>query len=244
MKKNAMLKIAAVVLVAVLLTTCAISSTFAKYVSNGGNVHQEARVAKWGVDASISIADDAKLFDTAYGTPTALVKAEANQKANPEDPDTFDNLVAPGTMGSLDITIVVSGTPEVACNLLVYSDPANKTAANDEFLVVTGGLQDEIKWTLKDNGSVVEGCDGIGATVIQKINTYLGNIDNSFTPGQSTALTKTLTLSWEWAFDGADDGADTTLGDLADDGSADEITFNIYLDVVQDGPAFAEAREY
>ena len=65
MKKNAMLKIAAILLVAVLLTTCAISTTFAKYVTNTADyAPSEARVAKWGltftsINADIFTANDA-----------------------------------------------------------------------------------------------------------------------------------------------------------------------------------------
>ena len=44
MKKNKMMRIASVLLVAVILTTCAISGTFAKYVTSG-NGSDNARVA-------------------------------------------------------------------------------------------------------------------------------------------------------------------------------------------------------
>ena len=95
MKKNAMLKIAAVVLVAVLLTTCAISSTFAKYVTKAELYKDEARVAKWGITVkSLSTEDD--LFVNDY-TDAAATEA----------------IVAPGTAKSIKVTNMVSGTPEV-----------------------------------------------------------------------------------------------------------------------------------
>ena len=48
MKTNKIMRVASVLLVAVLLTTCAISGTFAKYVTTG-NTGDGARVAKWGI---------------------------------------------------------------------------------------------------------------------------------------------------------------------------------------------------
>lgn len=48
MKKNKIMRIASVLLVAVILTTCAISGTFAKYVTSGSG-SDTARVAKFGV---------------------------------------------------------------------------------------------------------------------------------------------------------------------------------------------------
>ena len=66
MKKNAMLKIAAVLLVAVLLTTCAISSTFAKYVSSYESTAETARVAKWGLYVDTTSIGTQKLFFSEY----------------------------------------------------------------------------------------------------------------------------------------------------------------------------------
>ena len=62
MKKNTMMRVASALLVAVLLTTCAISGTFAKYVSSA-ETSDTARVAKWGWGTT-SIAID--LFDDTY----------------------------------------------------------------------------------------------------------------------------------------------------------------------------------
>ena len=51
MRKNRMMRAASALLVAVLMTTCTISGTFAKYVTeaSGGDT---ARVAQWGVSVS------------------------------------------------------------------------------------------------------------------------------------------------------------------------------------------------
>ena len=56
MKKNYSMRIASMLLVLVLLTTCVISGTFAKYVTSGSATEQ-ARVAKWGVEFSASTTE-------------------------------------------------------------------------------------------------------------------------------------------------------------------------------------------
>ena len=59
MKKNTMMRIASVLLVAVLLSTCVISGTYAKYTSTV-TTSDSARVAYWGFNSStVEIA----LFD-------------------------------------------------------------------------------------------------------------------------------------------------------------------------------------
>ena len=61
MKTNKMMRLASVLLVAVLLSTCAISGTFAKYVTTK-EASDSARVAKFGV----TITASGKTFAEAY----------------------------------------------------------------------------------------------------------------------------------------------------------------------------------
>jgi hypothetical protein len=117
MKKNVMLKIASVLMVAVLLTTCAISSTFAKYVTTGPSVENEATAAKWGIKITAKGTDT--LFQNTYKTNSNKVIAAG-----------ADNnfIVAPGT--SYDGTgfgISITGKPEVAVDLILelYVDISN-----------------------------------------------------------------------------------------------------------------------
>ncbi len=63
MKKNTMMRIASVLLVAVVLTTCAISGTFAKYTSEK-EVSDSATVAKWSFEVNdADIASNAFTFN-------------------------------------------------------------------------------------------------------------------------------------------------------------------------------------
>ena len=97
MKKNKMMRIASALLVAVLLTTCAISGTFAKYVTEAYGTDQ-ARVAKWGFKTTSLTLD---LFAESYdGTVVS---------------NGSDNVIAPGTTKSYEIELIPAGqgAPEV-----------------------------------------------------------------------------------------------------------------------------------
>lgn len=87
MKGSKLPKLAALLLVLTLATTCFVSGTFAKYVSEGEG-EDAARVAKWGV--KVEITGDG--FKTTYG------KDEVN--ANVDGPtvvsSTTEKVVAPG----------------------------------------------------------------------------------------------------------------------------------------------------
>ena len=115
MKKNMMMRIASVLLVAVLLSTCAISGTFAKYVSKA-TASDTARVAYWGFgnDTSTTFA----LFD--HG-----------------DSDVKADVIAPGTSGSatLKLEYAANGSiaaPEVAYTYSVAVEVTGDTTVFDE----------------------------------------------------------------------------------------------------------------
>ena len=115
MKKNKMMRIASILMVVTLLSTCAISGTFAKYVTKAEG-QDTARVAKWGVLVSVEGNAFAKQYvatDTAYkaaGGTLAVVSS------------TEDQVVAPGTdstqVGS-NMVATVKGTPEVAARYTI-----------------------------------------------------------------------------------------------------------------------------
>lgn len=87
MKGSKLPKLAALLLVLTLVTTCFVSGTFAKYVSEGEG-EDAARVAKWGV--KVEITGDG--FKTTYG--------KDDVKANVDGPtvvsSTTEKVVAPG----------------------------------------------------------------------------------------------------------------------------------------------------
>lgn len=86
MKKNKMMRIASVLLIVTILSTCAISGTFAKYVVTGTGTG-EAKVARWGIEISMN-GDD--LFANRYAKSTTGTGVAVLAKG------TYD-VVAPGT---------------------------------------------------------------------------------------------------------------------------------------------------
>ena len=138
MKKNKMMRIAAVLLVVTLISTCAISGTFAKYVTKAEG-EDSARVAKWGIVLTL---DPGEAFATEYETTDTegyeglAVKAE-------------DKVVAPGTDSEEaggDIVATVKGTPEVATRYTLHIEGL-------EDIVLPAG-------TYKDYTELVKDADG------------------------------------------------------------------------------------
>ncbi len=112
MKKNKMMRIASILMVATLITTCAISGTFAKYVTKVEG-SDSARVAKWGIVLGLEAGD---IFAAKYQTHDKDAK-QAGLEYSVEAANGKDKLVAPGTSSEdTDGKIVgtVKGTPEVA----------------------------------------------------------------------------------------------------------------------------------
>ncbi len=119
MKKNKMMRIASVLLVAVLLSTCAISGTFAKYTSEG-SATASATIAKWDIKldgATITNNVEFSLVDTWVNT-NETVTGSVKQ-----------NTIAPGTSGTGDI--VLTNNSEVAAaisaSFVETGIPANMT---------------------------------------------------------------------------------------------------------------------
>lgn len=129
MKKNVMMRIASVLMVAVLLTTCAISGTFAKYVTKAEGT-DSARVAKWGIVLTMEgddmfapeyEADDETFTGSEDNTdPVLSVRVDPAYLEAAKEGSIFD-LVAPGTTNDgFKATIV--GTPEVAVRYTLHID--------------------------------------------------------------------------------------------------------------------------
>lgn len=219
MKKNKMMRIASFLLVAVLMSTCAISGTFAKYVT-ADTATDTARVAKWGMTIDLNNDNNNKgLFDVAYGT-TVVSGTTPDQ----------DNVVAPGTSASDKFT--VNGTPETA-----YKVTFGFTKASEVFLkagtyaytnlperatIDSTNDYKPIKWNVKltTSGAV----SGTGALTTATEGNAYDNMDALKQAIEATTITfatpntacdVVITITWTWAFEGQDDNADTVLGDLA-----------------------------
>ena len=252
MKKNKMMRIASVLLVAVLLTTCAISGTFAKYIT-AEDATDSARVAKWGVgittsgtlfaeqykDAPIAAADDSTI------TVQVSNYAEA----------TTDNVVAPGTKNEDGITFTLTGTPEVDLSLTIAVETTDIVLpAKNGYVDCTVGNRDKTFNLADDYHPVVFTLsNGAGATLatgtIAQIEAYLEGLTRAKIDSNTNLATNflgtdgvtktdgTYKLTWVWAFE-QNNKADTYIGNvvagtLTDATCKTDISFTINITAEQ-----------
>ena len=213
MKTNTMMRVASVLLVAVLLSTCVISGTFAKYVTSA-DANDSARVAKWGV--TVAASTGASFADT-YENGDDTITVKADQK-----------VVAPGTSSEDvdgDVTFTISGTPEVATKVEIdfaatseiklaagtYLDYTTGNSTTDEFTLDAEYYPVKFTLTKKDKNDTTTTL--VDAGTLADVATALDNQSGAFY-APNTNLNVTYTLTWNWDYEGAEanDKADTYLG--------------------------------
>lgn len=218
MKKNRMMRVASALLVAVLLSTCAISGTFAKYVTSDSG-SDTARVAKFGV----TVSGTADTFKETYAKDNTSFDLAANTVVSTED------VVAPGTFGSM-AAFSITGTPEVAVRVTF----AGTLELGDKWVDSASAYYCPIEITVGDTtfkGTAYTSADEFEAAVNAKIATYtkdyVAGTDLSGIGANAPAI------SWKWAFEGNDDAKDTYLGDQAAAGNAAKISLSVTATVTQ-----------
>ena len=220
MAKNKFFKLASVLVMLCLITTCAISTTFAKYAT-ADSVSDTARVAKWGV--RLSISGDNMLNNSYTNSDNAVTVLSTSTSQNVVAP----NIVAPGTSGSTVFSIV--GTPEVTTQINIdftftediylkagtYRDDTTGdnacTIAKDYYPVVF-----TLKQTHDANGKMTTPVT-LASGNLAAIRSWLNTNYATAVYRPNTNLAATFELSWVWAFSStgnANDAADTTLGNL------------------------------
>ncbi len=130
MKTNTMMRVASVLLVAVLLSTCAIAGTYAKYVSTTTGT-DSARVAKWDFKVNGTTANSNtftfNLFETILDT----------DKSGEDDITPADGtIIAPGTQGSFEI--VLKNDSEVTAKYAIDYTVTNTNNIPVQFSVDNG----------------------------------------------------------------------------------------------------------
>lgn len=191
MKKNKAMRLASALLVLTLLTTCAISSTFAKYVTEAKG-SDKARVAYWGFDnqeATISI----DLFDGEYN----------NVKASGEV-DGFSKVIAPGTFKSTTFAFGYTNyktdkitAPEVAYTFTVTPDIKGDHDELDN--------NANFKWTLAKGDATATEYNTVD-DLLAAIKALSGDADGTKTygpgelPAAFTSADETYTIGWKWDF--------------------------------------------
>lgn len=229
MKKNKAMRLASVLLVLTLLTTCMTAGTFAKYTT-GAEGTSTARVAKFGVNVSV---DASKAFGEKYGDENAIVTS----KDTGVTVDASDNkeVVAPGTKG--EITFSITGTPETKVDLSISLDDENtlkevKLTKGTYKDVTTGKeitLEEDyypVQWTLKDkNGNIIGGLENKKLSEIETylkgndtIKEYAPNTDLKTLFANNASSTGEYILSWKWPIgDDTVNQKDTLLGNIQSD---------------------------
>ena len=221
-KKNNALRAASTLLVAVLLSTCAISGTFAKYVTSGSGT-DSARVAKWGVEITATGETFAKSYakdDTSFTVDTYTVVSAAD-----------DKVVAPGTNGNM-AAFTLKGIPETAFRVSFvgtmelgdkWVDAANQYYCPIEITVGTDIF----------NGMDYTDADAFEAAVNAKIAAF--SADYAANQDLSTLAAGVPAISWSWPFytSDANDVKDTFLGNQADAGNAATISLSVSATVTQ-----------
>ena len=199
-KKNRVLRLLFIVLLFTLISTCMMTGTLAKYVTEGSG-YDSARVARWGVVVNAS-SPGSGLFSTTYAKTDSTYAGTVTVDSTLTN---GDNLVAPGTEGELT-GFSITGTPEVACRITVSVD-ATQT-------VFTGwGSYEPILWTLSEGGVPVTGVSDVS---FGTLHTALNAISIDVPPGTdlSTLTGFDYVISWKWPFSVSDayDVEDTALG--------------------------------
>ncbi len=210
MKKNKMMRFASMLLVLTLLSTCAISGTFAKYTTENTST-DSARVAKWGVTITSKGDAFAKEYETTDTNVSTIAKSVVNTSTDNK------NLVAPGTSGTFT-TSVISGTPEVAVAITYEAivDISGSWVGDENgtfyFPIVVKVGETEVTLAQDAIASAETWESAIKAAIEAKKANYAANTTLSEHDQEDLAVT------WAWAFDadnGVNDAKDTYLGNVA-----------------------------
>lgn len=235
MKKNLTKRTGVLLLVLVMLTSCFVGGTFAKYVTSmnlGGDTDgtagdgSYARVAKWGVSITgVETNSDGSgklaLFDDQYATDdTATYSGQWSV-------DSADGalVVAPGT-GSVDedgnpltgaLSIKLSGKPEVATKITV-----NASVTLGGAWEVDGQFYCPLIFYIGGktvNGSEYDSAEKLNTAISAAVATYImdPNKDLADLTDGTGEDDITVNIGWRWPFhvSNAQDIKDTALGDAA-----------------------------
>ena len=218
LKNNRTMRAAVLLLALVLITSCFVGGTFAKYVTSG-DAADLARVAKWGVTVTAHATGGvfAKEYDAVAGQENTVVADDGKT-----------NVVAPGTKKDNAALVTLSGQPEVAVNVTYSAEHFSLTGkwlgdANTFYcpliIKVTGKVGDTVK-TETIECAKMNSADDVKTAVQNAVAacsaTYEPNTDLS----AAAVANEGLKISWEWPFEGTEnpgqtDVKDTYLGNQA-----------------------------
>ena len=203
-RKNRILRLMWIVLLFTLISTCMMTGTLAKYVTEGSG-YDTARVAAWGVEINAGLPVGG-LFSDTYDADDATYTLTQESVIS-----AGGNVVAPGTEGVMS-GFAITGTPEVACRITV--DVNTTTSVLSGWLDASGtAAYEPIEWTLV-NGSTPIVSGGTFAQLVSALNAISFDVP----PNVNLAGAGIdYAISWEWPFStsATNDDNDTNLGNLA-----------------------------
>lgn len=215
MKKNRMMRLASILLVAVLLSTSVISGTYAKYTSTVTG-SSTATVAKWSIKVSDTAFSDSNTgTEIAVASPSVTfnlfntIKDNWSESGAANEADVSSGKIAPGTSGAFALNI--KNDSEVTAQYGITFELTNNSGVPLEFKVGNG------EWT-----STLEAVAMADATKLDI--------------GEAT----TVNVQWRWVFERGDtteakknnNKSDTTLGITAQ-GTAPVVTIAATITVDQ-----------
>lgn len=234
-KTGKTMRVAGLLLALVLVTSCFVGGTFAKYVTSGRG-DDSARVAKFGV----KITANGTMFAKEYATDDGNVSGTITKSVVSSD----SKLVAPGTKGNM-FSMALAGTPEVAVRVqytatLTLND--NWKDADGKFycpLQIKIPVYDAATQTWGNelvDGTKFDNAGALKMEVERRINAFSATYAAGTSLDNLTAENhKAPSASWEWPFhhDDASDIKDTYLGDQAAEGKAADILLTVVTTVTQ-----------
>lgn len=237
-RKNHTLKLAGILLALVLVTSCFVGGTFAKYVTKGTG-SDSARVAKFGVKVTAEGSTFANAYATNDNTVTGITKSVISSNDN-------EKVVAPGTSGQM-AAIKITGTPEVAVNVRYNLNEMtlnNWTDKDGNFYcpltisITRYSAEDGKKKTINIPGLDYDSPEKFIGAIRNEIKNYSVNYEPGTVLDEKNG-TDVLGISWAWAFEDKADGAkqtdvkDTYLGDQAAKDNAATIALEVVTTVTQ-----------
>ena len=213
-KKNWTMRAAVLMLALVLITSCFVGGTFAKYVTSGTG-GDNARVAKWGVTVTAHKTGD--IFAKSYDN---TVIAEGEYK-----------VIAPGTKKDNAALVTLRGKPEVSVKVTYNADSFSLTGnwkgadKDDTFycpliIKVTGKVGGVAK-TETINCADKERAADVETAVKNAVAACSATYDPKTDLSSATVDGDGLKISWEWPFESGEtnpkqnDVKDTYLGNQA-----------------------------
>ncbi len=214
LKKNWTLRAAVLMLALVLITSCFVGGTFAKYVTSGTG-GDNARVAKWGV--TVTAHETGDIFAKSYDN---TVIAEGEYK-----------VIAPGTKKDNAALVTLSGKPEVSVKVTYNADSFSLTgnwkgADNDDtfycpLIIKVTGKVDGVAKTETINCADKERAADVETAVKNAVAACSATYDPKTDLSSATVDGDGLKISWEWPFESGEtnpkqnDVKDTYLGNQA-----------------------------